>query len=245
MVATDRETLRSETEAYEYAERRIKLWAFERNRQDEQERAARELYLSIRAARMSDTASTAVFHGKKQETTKQRIKREHQERQERDRERAEREQARKAELAARCGSGPVRRCTLCRTIYRGDAETCGCKLCPHCGQRFRGKSFKCDPCKHDPELVTARGSETQSFVPRREAQPTIMSLSRESKRIEALLEELPIWMMVAIHERYRLKRTDEEAAEALRVSVSWHAGRVRAAVARMAQLLANDEHAPV
>jgi hypothetical protein len=149
-------------------------------------------------------------------------------------------------LALRRGEGPVRKCSACQvTIYRGDAETCGCKPCAHCGKRFRGESFKCSSCKSDPLLITARGTETRSFVPYREAQPTISPLSAGVKRIEALLEQLPPWMASALEQRYLLKQTDHKAAEELMISPSVFNGRARAAVVRMAELLANDKHVPV
>jgi hypothetical protein len=234
VIATDREALRSETLAYERAERLIETWAFERRRQQQQRREFMALTQRIRLSNKPDTASTAVFHGQKQLTKKQRLEAEHRERVERER----REAARKAALRARRGRGPVRKCSACWRIYRGDDDTCGCRPCAHCGTRFKGEGFKCEPCRHDPALATARGSQTRSFVPRLEAQPTITPLSNDALRIEALLDEIPQWMADAIKERYLAKQTDHKAAENLMIPVPTFSGRARAAVARVAELLA-------
>lgn len=245
MITPDRETLRAETHAYEYAERRIKLYAFEKRRQQQQRRDFFAQLRTIRSSSTADNASTAVFHGTKQLTTKQRLKMEREKREREQAEREERERERKEELARRRGMGPIRKCAECRTIYRGNTDTCGCRPCAHCGKRFRGDGFKCEPCKNDPNLVTAHGTETRSFVPHREAQLKIDPLSAESNRIAALLDEVPEWMRQAIELRYLFKLTDHAAAETLMIPVPVFTGRARAAVARVAELLANDERVPV
>jgi hypothetical protein len=241
----EREALQAETRLYEAAERRIEHWAFERRRQEEQRERFFAERRRIRSTNKPDNVNTAAFHGTKQETRKQRIERERREELERELDRKQRKQARDADLRARRGRGPVRRCTACQTIYRGVADTCGCKPCAHCGKSFRGDSFKCESCKSNPDLITARGTETRSNVPRREAQPSMTPLSHEALRIEGLLDELPQWMAEAIDRRYRLKETDHTAAENLMIPVPMFAARCRAAVARVAELLANRETARV
>lgn len=239
--ATDRDALHAQTKLFERAERCIETWAFERRRQQQQTRQFFSEVRRIRSASKVETPSAAVFHGKPKLTKRERIE-------EWNRKTAELEQQQQARAEierARRGAGPVHKCKECQRIYRGDADTCGCRPCAHCGARFRGNGFKCESCKTDPDLITARGSETRSFVPRLEAQPGITPLSADATRIESLLNELPPWMAYAIEQRYLLKESDHKAAENLMIPVPTFAGRARAAVARVAELLANNKNAHV
>jgi len=242
LIATDREALHADTLLYEAAERSIENWARERRRQAEQRRQFFTDLQRIRSSSKSSTASAAVFHGKLVLTRRQRDALRQRQQQEFEQRKKERD----AERRARRGTGPVRKCQACQTtIYRGYADTCGCRPCAHCGHRFRGAGFKCESCHSDPALITARGTETRSFVPHREAQAKISALSVNAQLMEVLLEDMPRWMVSAIERRYVLKQSDRNAAEESMIPVSVFCGRVRAAVARVAELLANCERSAV
>jgi hypothetical protein len=232
MVATEREPSRSELQAlYDRAERRIELCAFEVRRQDRQWSAFREEQHRVFVVNTSgnDSSSTAVFHGAKVETVRERMMREHREQEleeQRDRERKER----RATLAVRRRAGLLH-------------------FCRHCNvEMFRGlPGDKCQRCKDDPALVTARGKETRSSVPRREAQPDVTPLSPGAERMLALIASLEHWMWMAkdaIELRYFERLSDHSAAEKMRVPTRVFIGYARAGVTRVAYLLANPAMAP-
>lgn len=241
MVATDREALRADTALYEHAERCIQHWGFEKRRRRTQLRALSAASYRPRSTGNTERAAEVVdvFMRKQRLTRKQQLKQfkiqEH--------ERARRRNERLAELRARRGSGPVRVCPECqRTIYRGDGDTCGCKPCVHCGGRFRGDGRKCQPCKNNPELITARGRQTRSSVGARDGQGVgISPMSPESMRVDGIIGALEPWMRDPLELRYFDELTDHKAAAALMIPVPVFAGRARAAVARVAEALANVE----
>jgi hypothetical protein len=243
MVATDRIALQAATRQYERAEEAIENLAIERRRRALQ--MARFHAATSRPPRSSSNAERAseavnVFHRKSRLSKAERLKREAQE----EHERARRRNELKAERRERRGLGPVRKCVECQTIYRGDADTCGCKPCVHCTQRFRGDGRKCESCKADPELITARGRQTDGAKVL-EPQPSMSPLSPESKRVQAVIDGLQRWMQEAIELKYTHRLNDHKAADELMIPVPVFNGRVRAAVARVAELLAIEENSRV
>lgn len=227
-MATDRETRRREEEqkAYQQAERRIELCAFEVRRQDRQWAAFREEQHRVYVVNTSgnDSAASVVFHGGKVETVRERMLREAREEAEEE-QRKRNDKERRAALAVRRRAGLLHFCRHCNAMM------------------FRGlPGDKCQRCKNDPALLTARGTETRSFVPRREAQPEITPLSPGAERMLALIATLEQWMREArdaIELRYFERLSDTRAAETMRVPVPNFIGYARAGVTRVAYLLAN------
>jgi hypothetical protein len=219
MVITDRDK-QPDTQAFERTERRIELCAFEVRRQDRQWSAFFDEQHRVRVVNTSgnDSSSTAVFHGAKVETVRERMLREHREEVEQEQRYRERRRA----LAVRRRTGVLHFCRHCNT------------------EMFRGLSGdKCQRCKDDPALITARGTETRSFVPRREAQPDVTPLSLQAELVLALIAELDAWMREPLELRYFEKMTDTLAAQRMRVPVKVFAGYARAGVLRVSDLLAN------
>lgn len=220
MVETDRD-LKAAARAYELAERRIETLAIERRRQDRQFDDFRADLFRIRVTSRDDGLTATVFHGEKQESRRERMLREHREQEEAELRRKERSRV----LA-------VRR----RTGQRS--------FCRHCG-RIVPDGPKCASCKANPELVTARGSETRSFVPRLEAQPEIQPLSEKSKVADTLICELPSRLRDALELRYFKKQSDVKCAQQMGVSVAVFAGLAKAAVQDVAMQLANIDAARI
>jgi hypothetical protein len=228
MVETHRDSRRFDAQAYERTERRIELCAFEVRRRERQWDAFYEEQHRVYVVNTSgnDSSSTAVFHGAKVETVRQRMLREHHE-QELEEQRKREQKGRRATLAVRRRAGVLH-------------------FCRHCNrQMFRGTpGDKCRSCKADPLLITARGTETRSFVPRREAQPDVTPLSVAAELMLAVIADLDAWMREPLELSYFEKLTDLAAAERMGVSVPVFAGYVRAGVTRVARVLANPSFAP-
>jgi hypothetical protein len=126
-------------------ERRIRHWG-EQARKRSAQQAAFEATID-RPERGSMTSRAIeggrIFKGEKRLSRRERLKLDRA----RDAARAQRDAARKAELRNRRGRGPVKHCSYCTIVYRGD---------------------ECKRCKNDPALYTARGKQSRSG-PRREA----------------------------------------------------------------------------
>jgi len=220
MTATDRDA-----DCYEYAERRIASWAVERRQQDRQFEAFREQLFTMRHVNRDDGATAAVFHGARQMTRRERMLQEHRE-----------------QLAEELRKTLRKHKTIVRRAATAPA------FCRHCGDQLTARDrtdFKCEACKADPDLVTARGTETRLFVDRPEPQPRITPLSADAKRIEALFAELPSREQDVLERCYLCKETELEAAESLGISVRSLAGRLCSAVSLIARALANDKRVPV
>jgi hypothetical protein len=217
MATTDRDK-QPDTQAYERTERRIELCAFEVRRRERQWAVFYEQQQVVHVLRNTDPAAAAVFHGTKQMTRRERMLLEHRQEIEQEARKKERRHA----LALRRRVGVLH-------------------FCRHCNaEMFRGlPGDKCQRCKDDPALITARGTETRSFVPRREAQPDVTPLSLQAELVLALIAELDAWMREPLELRYFEKMTDTLAAERMRVPVKVFAGYARAGVLRVSDLLAN------
>jgi len=223
MVATDRDASQSEQAAYERAERRIELCAFEVRRQDRQWAAFYEEQHRVRVLSKPDTAAVAVFHGTKQLSKRERMLAEWREEQERERAR----QAPRQPFALRRVPGVLHFCRHCnREMFRGTPGD------------------KCRRCKNDPDLITARGTEKRNFGPRREAQPSITPLSPQAELVLEVIRCVERPLRDAIELRYFEKLTDLDAAQKEGVPVRVFAGYARAGVTRVAQLLAKTIFTP-
>lgn len=218
MVTTDREASQSDQAAYERAERRIELCAFEVRRQDRQWAAFYEEQHRVRVLSKTDGAAAAVFHGTKQTSRRERLLAEWRAEQERELNR----KAPRQPFAVRRVQGVLHFCRHCnREMFRGEPGD------------------KCQRCKNNPDLITARGTEKRSFHPRREAQPAITPLSPQAELVLEVIRLVESRMREAIELRYFEKLADVEAAKKMRVMPPVFGGYARAGVTRVAQLLAN------
>lgn len=223
VVATDRDASQSEQAAYDRAERRIELCAFEVRRQDRQWAAFYEEQHRVRVLSKTDGAAAAVFHGTKQTSRRERILAEWRREQDREIHR----KAPRQPFAVRRAPGVLHFCRHCnREMFRGTPGD------------------KCQRCKNDPDLITARGKEKRSFHPRREAQPAITPLSPQAELVLDVIRMVEGPMRDALELRYFEKLTDHDAAQKARVPVRIFAGYARAGVTRVAQLLAKADFAP-
>jgi phage FluMu protein Com len=222
LVATERDAPRAET--FERTERRIERWAIQCRTQERQLQAFNEASFVLRSANRDDGATAAVFHGERHESRRERMMREHREQ----REAEVRKQARRHALEVRRGTG--------EQVY-----------CRHCNRLVRtfGIAAKCERCKKDPNLVTARGTEKRSFVDRREPQPDLTPLSADAQRIQAIVDGLPVRLFDVLERRYLHRQSDHEAAAAMRITTAHFSGLARAAVDAVALALANGENSRV
>lgn len=211
------------SDAFRRAERRLENWALERRQQDREYEAFREQLFRIHSTRSDDGATATVFHGVRQLTRRERLLADHR----REAELELRRQFHRQALAVR---------------RRGERV-----LCRHCGRVVTSldNKRKCERCRNDPDLITARGKQKRTFVPRPEAQPNVTPLSDAASRVEALMHELTPRERDVLEHRYLRKESDLTAARVLRMTVRVFAGIASAAVAQIARGLETDEYARV